>query len=174
MNFEQQEDIQKQQCESVIEKTCIIFSNRKIMKIHWLIITVFGHKTFGIKSYGAVFQDIHNVATQIDHSTCLTPGFANDGNINIENDMNTGIPSDSTNTPTAPIKRSAEACLTNLLIVIFFLAYYFDYTITIKFYFLQAKRRKINKKTIQTQQKRKKTNDNKADIIRKTSMECLC
>ena len=156
----------KQQSESIIEITCIIFPNCTIMRIYWLIIIVSGHKTFGNESYVAFFEDIHNVATKIDPSICLTLGFANNGNINITNDMYTGTLSETTNTQTASIKRtyndairtqgnttgSAEACITNLLLII--LVYYFDYIITIKFYFLQAKRRKTSKTN--TRKKRKK------------------
>ena len=109
------------------------------MEIYWLIIIVFENRAFGNENYGAFFQGIHNVATQMDPSIFFTPGFANDGNINIGNDTNAVIPFETPSTQTARVKRSyndairtedtvtasPEACITNLL-VITLSVYYFD------------------------------------------------
>ena len=49
-------------CVHVLART-IIFPNCTITEIYWLIVIVFGNKTFGNENYGAFFQDIHDVAT---------------------------------------------------------------------------------------------------------------
>ena len=173
MNFKQQGNIQKQQSESVFEITRMLFPNCTIMNIYRLIIIIFGNKAFGHKNYGAFLQDIHNVAIQMDPSIFLASRLVDDGNINIENDMNTATPSETPSTQIAPVHRSynnsnrtqgdvtrsPEACATNLLIIVL-VYYYFDYTITIKLYFLQAKSKKINKKTKKTQQSQEKKKEN--------------